>query len=104
MDQLVVCMFLFYSGYGIMESFKIKENYVNQLPKNRIFKTLFNFDFAVLIYMLLYVFFQHKEIGLKKVLLSFIGWESFGNSNWYIFSIFVLVYSNLFIIEIIQRY
>ena len=43
MGQLVVVMFLFYSGYGIGESYKKKGvNYVQQMPVHRILTTLLN--------------------------------------------------------------
>lgn len=52
--QWIVAMFLFYSGYGIMESIKKKgEGYINSIPKKRILTTLINFDIAVLIYAII---------------------------------------------------
>lgn len=43
-------VFLFYSGYGIMESIKNKgEKYISTVPKKRILNVLVNFDIAVLI-------------------------------------------------------
>lgn len=85
--QLVVTMFLFYSGYGIFESIKKKgSGYVRQFPKNRILKTLIHLDVAVLIYLALNMILG---ISFKKsdILLSFIGWSSIGNSNWFMFAI-----------------
>lgn len=85
--QLMVTTFIFYSGYGIYESIKSKnEQYINLMPKNRILKTIIKFDIAVLIYVLLNYIIE-KEYSLKTILLSFLGWSSVGNSNWYIFSI-----------------
>ena len=40
--QLMVAMFLFYSGYGIMESIKNKKDYMKSFLKNRFLKTLFH--------------------------------------------------------------
>lgn len=52
--QLVVAPFLFYSGYGVMEQIKEKgNNYVNSMPKKRIFKTWFHFALAIFIYLLI---------------------------------------------------
>ena len=49
--QLMVTMFLFYSGYGVYESIKNKgKQYVNSMPKKRILNTLINFDLSVLLY------------------------------------------------------
>lgn len=86
MTGLFVGMFLFFSGYGVLESVKKKgATYINQMPVKRIGTTLFNFDIAVLVFLianlLLHISFTHKH-----VLLSFLGWESIGNSNWYIFA------------------
>lgn len=91
--QLLVTMFLFYSGYGIMESFKKKgQNYIKSIPKNRILKTLINFDAAVIIYMILSLCLTSGSFSIKKLLLALIGWDNFGNSNWYIFCILALYF------------
>ena len=85
--QWIVAMFLFYSGYGVMESIKRKGNeYVQGLPRNRILQVLVNFDVAVLVFVIVDLILK-KPITIKQCLLSFIGWESVGNSNWYIFII-----------------
>ena len=60
LGQLIVTMFLFYSGYGIMESIKRKGNeYVNSIPKKRILPTWLHFAFAVSIFAVVY-FYSHK--------------------------------------------
>lgn len=93
LSQLMVTMFLFYSGYGVLESIKKKkQKYVESIPKNRILKTLFHFDIAVLTFLILNLFLGN-EYGLKQILLSFIGWLEIGNSNWYIFTILVLYFT-----------
>ena len=87
MGQLVVAMFLFYSGYGVMRSFRIKgDEYLASYPKRRLLTVLVNFDIAVCCFIAL-TWVMGGTISIPKVLLSFIGWESFGNSNWYIFVI-----------------
>lgn len=88
--QAMVAMFMFYSGYGVMESIRSKGmNYVHSMPKKRIFSTWIHFAFIVALYVLLTVAIGN-EITLKQLLLSFIGWDSVGNSNWYIFDILCL--------------
>ena len=83
--QLVVVMFLFYSGYGVMESYAKKgREYVKTFPKKRILTTLLNFDIAVSVFVALDLALGIK-LGLKQIALSLIAWESVGNSNWYIF-------------------
>lgn len=90
LGQLIVACFLFYSGYGVCEAIKKRgSDYVGSFPKHRIGKTLLHFDLAVLLFLILGLL-QGKRFGIFTVLLSFIGWESLGNSNWYIFDVLVL--------------
>ena len=85
--QLVVVMFLFYSGYGIGESFKKKgKEYVDRMPSHRILSTIINFDIAVVFFIII-AYFLDEPLSFNKVILSLLGWESVGNSNWYIFCI-----------------
>ena len=94
--QLMVVVFLFFSGYGIMESYKIRgSSYISTMPQKRILITLLNFDVAVLFFVLLNIILG-KSMTLSQVLLSFIAWDSIGNSNWYIFCI-LLCYSVAYI-------
>lgn len=81
--QSMVAIFFFYSGYGVMESYKHKQNYVNGFFKKRILKTLVHFDLAVLLYILLNIF-SGRHRSLQIYMLSLIGWTSIGNSNWFI--------------------
>lgn len=90
LGQMIVVMFMFYSGYGVCESVKRKGNgYVKSFPKNRVFKTLLHFDIAMLIYYILSLALK-LDYSPSRVLLALIGWESIGNSNWYIFAVLVL--------------
>ena len=89
--QTMVTLFLFYSGYGVVESINKKGlSYLKQFPVKRILSTLFKFICAVLIYFLIGVLALGERYSVPRVLLSFVGWESFGNSNWYIFVALVL--------------
>lgn len=93
--QWVVAMFLFYSGYGIMEAISKKGvTYLNDFPKKRILNVLLNFDIAVLLFIVTNILLG-KYFSYDEYLLSLIGWTSVGNSNWYIFVIllcYLLVY------------
>lgn len=62
------------------------KNYINTMPKNRILKTLVNFDIAIICFIITNLVLK-RSMHLKQILLSFIGWDSVGNSNWYIFAI-----------------
>lgn len=90
LDQLIVVMFLFYSGYGIASAIKNKKDvYMKSFLNKRIFQTLVRFDIVVLLYFVL-GHFTGRDFSAKKLLLSFVAWESVGNSNWYIFTIVML--------------
>lgn len=96
LGQLMVTMFLFYSGYGVYESIqKKKDRYIHSIPKKRFLKTLINFDIAVLTFAIVnYV--QDVHNGIDDILLALTGWGGIGNSNWYIFAILVLYVSTYF--------
>lgn len=88
--QTMVTLFMFYSGYGVMESIKKKGlSYVNNIPVKRIANTLFKFDIAVIIYAIIAILFE-ETISWKQFFFSLIAWDSVGNSNWYIFAILML--------------
>lgn len=89
LGQLIVAMFLFNSGYGILESIKNKNNYINTIPKKRILNTLIKFDICIVVYYFINCLIGN-HIEYKKLILSFLGFESIGNSNWYILSILIL--------------
>lgn len=90
LNQMVVATFLFYSGYGMMESLKKKGVlYLNKIPKKFI-TLLVKFDLAVCLFWLLgEILNLQYDYGFKSIVLSFTGWWSIGNSNWYIFVILV---------------
>lgn len=87
--QLMVVMFLFYSGYGVMSAIRGKgRSYVTSMPVKRILNTLVNFDVAVFAFCLLALILG-KDLEVGNTLLAFIGWTAVGNSNWYIFVILI---------------
>ena len=87
--QSVVIMFLFYSGYGIHQQILTRGNdYVKGIPRHRILNTLLNFDVAVLVFLVLALVLK-TPLTLGRIFLAFTGWESWGNSNWYIFDILI---------------
>ena len=89
LGQLVVAMFLFYSGYGIMLSSRKKgDAYIKALPQ-KVLLLLAKFAFAVTLFLAFRIL-TGQETSLSQYLLSLIGWESIGNSNWYIFAIMAL--------------
>lgn len=91
LGQFIIVIFLFYSGYGIYESIKKdKNNYLNNFPVRRILRTFFHFAIAVAIFFIIKCCFMGYTYNIKKILLTFIGWNSIGNSNWYVFDILIL--------------
>ncbi len=88
--QLVVTLFLLYSGYGVFVSIMKKGTpYVRRIPVHRVLRTLVHFDMAVLLYLAAY-YFMGRTFSPQKILLALLGWESLGNSNWYIFVMLIL--------------
>ena len=87
LGQLIVVMFLFYSGYGCMVQYMAKGRaYLQTFPKKRMLSTLVNFDIAVAVFVVVGLLLG-KSFSIKQVALSFVCWDSVGNSNWYIFAI-----------------
>lgn len=84
--QIMVVSFLFYSGYGVMESIKKKgADYVSSIPKNRVLKVFLQFIIAtVLVVAVKYA--VGENFNLKKILLTFLCWES----DWFVFAIIFL--------------
>lgn len=102
LSQLVVTPFLFYSGYGIFESFKLKgKKYIKKLPI-RFLKLLFRFDIAVVLFLILAIC-MNTPMTFSKVILSFVAWEGLGNSYWYIF-VMLSMYVSLYVAFLISRY
>ena len=90
LNQGVVALFFFYSGYGMMESIKRKGfGYVKGIPTQRFLKVWFNFAVAVVVFLIVGLAFG-KRWPLFNIVFAFIGWSNVGNSSWYMFAIFSL--------------
>lgn len=89
LGQMVVVSFLFYSGYGMMESIKNKGAAYLKRILTRFWQLLLRFDVAVLLFLGL-----NKVLGieypLRDTLLAFTTWTDIGNSNWYITAILAI--------------
>lgn len=102
MLQLVVVPFLFYSGYGIMESIRKKgDGYIKTIPTKRFLKVLLHLDIAVVLFLIVNFAFG-KTYPIKQILLSLIGYSSVGNSNWYIFAVLGL-YAIVFVSFLVAK-
>lgn len=93
--QKMVSLFLFYSGYGIIESLKRKGiNYAKTLPRKSLI--LFVKYQLILLIFLFNNLLIGKKFNYKKYFLSIIFKESLGNSNWFAYTIiFLYLYSFL---------
>ena len=91
LGQLIVVTYLFYSGYGIMESYKKKGTpYIKSMPLQRLFRTWYHFAIVVVMYAIVSIGIRGLEYTPLQIALSFTGFETLGNSNWYMFVTFVL--------------
>lgn len=101
--QLIVVMFLFYSGYGVARSILNKgRKYVLLMPRHRILNTLLNFDVAVCIFSVLGLLIGVR-IGIGQFLLSLLCWDDVGNSNWYIFTILLCYLFSYLVARFVPR-
>ena len=87
--QLMVTTFFFFSGYGIYESIKNKKDYIKNFFKKRFVPTYTNWLIALLLFLILNIILK-KELTLSKIILSIVGWDSMGNSNWFMFDTFII--------------
>lgn len=103
LNQLIVVIFLFYSGYGILESLKRdRVKYSNTFLTHRVLKIWLMFVLAVAIYFILSLLLGHRY-STNEYLLSLIGWTSIGNSNWFVFDILILYLITYFSLQITAR-
>lgn len=101
LGQLMVAVYFFYSGYGILESAKKKKGYADRFFKNRFLKTWLHFALAVLLFLILQCILGNRFETLDYV-LCWTGWRSIGNSNWFMFVILAL-YMASYIILLLQK-
>ena len=98
MGQLMVVMFLFYSGYGIMEALRRnRSEYSATFLRRRLLRTWLMFATAVVLFMGLNLLLG-RHYSLADNLLALTGWTSVGNSNWFMFvimALYALTYAGL---------
>jgi membrane-bound acyltransferase YfiQ involved in biofilm formation len=85
LGQTITAPFLFFSGYGILESIKTKPDYSKYFFISRFFKTLLDFWVLLLPYVVLALI--EKTYSISDFLLSLTGLRSLGNSDWFVFCI-----------------
>lgn len=89
--QLMVALFFFYSGYGVVVSYGKKRDYYGTFLKNRLLKVLVHFDLAVLLFVILN-FALSISFPKSQYITCWIGWGSIGNSNWFIFDTLIFYF------------
>lgn len=87
--QYMVAPFFFFSGYGLVLSYRKKPNYEQGFLRKRLGLTWFHFAVAVSLFYLLDLALGYVY-SPGRYLLSLTGWTDVGNSNWYMFDTFVL--------------
>lgn len=102
LGQLIVALFLFYSGYGIMESIKNKEDYLRSFLRKRVVPFILQFEIAVFIYLIVSCVTEEAPTVCYAI-QAFFAWESLGNSNWYVFAIVILYLSTYIIFRFLPR-
>lgn len=89
LGQMIVTLFLFFSGYGILQSIRKKGRpYIMEIPIQRAFRVWVHFCIALLPFLALQLAIG-KKVTIKKFVLSMLCWEAIGNSNWYIMAIVI---------------
>lgn len=87
MEQAVVIPYLFYSGYGMTVSYLNKRReYIGKVIRYRIPRVFLSMAIAVTLFLILKIL-KNEEISGHQIFMSYIFWDSLGNSNWYIFGI-----------------
>jgi len=90
LGQLVVVTYLFFSGFGIMESIKKKgRSYVKGMPTQRFLRLWYQFALMIGMYIVLNLV-MGRELDLANTLWAFTGYTSLGNSNWYMLATFLM--------------
>lgn len=90
--QLMVVMFLFYSGYGIIKQIeKSNEEYIKSFLKHRFLPVWLQFAICICLFIIVdSALGLLNNYSLSQILLAFTGWTAIGNSNWFMFVTFVL--------------
>ncbi len=92
--QLMVTMFLFYSGYGIMYKIKTdKEIYLKNFINRRFLPVYIKFFISILLFIILNICLGTiYKYSFYEIMLSFTAWTKIGNSNWFMFATFALYF------------
>lgn len=84
MGFLMVAMFFFFSGYGLMYSLNHKNNYMQTFYKKRSVEFLIPYMISLLTYVLYYAIFW-GEMDFSRLLTQFIDGNPVVRYSWFIF-------------------
>ncbi|MBQ2847602.1 MAG: acyltransferase [Clostridia bacterium] len=102
LGQLMVVMFLFYSGYGVLLGLEKKEGYAKSIITKRVPKVFIHYDIAVVVFFVL-GHLTGTKYPIKRLLLSLVGLDGVGNSVWFIVVIIALYIVTFFAFIIVRR-
>ena len=92
MDQTIVVMFFFYSGFGLTQSFVNKgKEYIRNFPATRFLPLLIKYEVVTLLYLIMNLLFGIVP-DIKELLISFTGLKGIVNYSWFIFDVFCLYF------------
>ena len=96
--QLMVVMFLFYSGYGIIKQIE-KSNgsdYIKSFLRHRFLPVWLQFAICICLFIIVDLALGLlNNYSFSQIILAFTGWTAIGNSNWFMFVTFAM-YSFVF--------
>lgn len=81
---LVVGVFLFCSGYGLLKSFKTKENYLKGFGKRRILPLLISYFLINIIFIVVRLWRKQKIVGLALWLGTISSYSMPNPNGWYV--------------------
>ena len=85
----MVTVFFFFSGYGIFQSYLRNDAYVKKFLLKRFLPVWISFAICVVLFIVENLCFG-IQYSAFDIALSFTGWTSVGNSNWFMFVTFSL--------------
>ncbi|WP_300279053.1 acyltransferase family protein [Peptacetobacter sp.] len=87
---LQVAIFLFFSGYGLMKSYKSKKGYLEGFWKKRIPKIVIPFILANILFLAVYRLVLHTKFSMYEIITCTLGLRLIDGFKWYVIAIIVL--------------
>ena len=86
MGELLVAMFFFFSGYGLVISYMRKgKKYINKMPRNRILPFYITCILMEIIYILFYIIIgEYDEISIRVVIQTLLFGKTIIKLGWYL--------------------